>query len=72
MGHFVDEETLQGEALFREVFRPQMALGMEIYIAGRRHDDSPRLERPPFASDELHSLIVDCIAENGAGEGDFA
>src|SRR4030095_4072378 len=39
MGHFVDEQALQRQSLGREIFRPELALRMEVDVAGRSHDD---------------------------------
>jgi len=72
MGHFVDEEALQGQAFLREIFRPEGAVGVEMDVSGRRHDDAPGLKRPPFAADDPYPVIVDGIAEHGAGEVDLA
>src|SRR5436190_2651580 len=50
--HFVDEKSLPGERLFREVLRPAAAVRMEIDVAHWRHGSAARLKRPPFALDE--------------------
>ena len=71
MGHLMDEQALQRQPFFRKIFRPEVGIGMEVNIARRRHDDSARLERPPFAADELYAIVVDGIAEDRTGEGDF-
>ena len=45
---------------------------MKMDIAGRGHDNSTRLERPPFAPDQADPAIIDRIAEYGPGKCDFA
>ena len=45
---------------------------MEVDVAGRRHDDPARLERPPFAADEPYPVVVDGVAEDRTGELDLA
>src|SRR5687767_4265600 len=44
MGHFVNEQPLQREGRGGEVVAVAGVLRMEVYIAGRRHDDAPGLE----------------------------
>lgn len=64
MGHFMDEQPLEREALFREIIRPQRAIVMKVNIAGRSHDGSPGLEWPPSAADHPDAAVVDRITEN--------
>ena len=70
--HFVDEESLPGERLFREVLRPAAAVRMEIDVAHWRHRGAARLERPPFALDEEDARYIDRFAEDGADEIDLS
>ena len=64
MGHLVNEEGLAVQRLLREIVGPAAAFGVEIDIAHRRHRASARLERPPFAANQLHPRIIDGIAEH--------
>src|SRR5436190_16528801 len=72
MGHFVDEQAHQSKAARREIVRPERAFGVEVYVACRGHDHMPWLERPPFAADEAHSIIVYGASEDRTGKLDFA
>src|SRR5204862_7311894 len=70
--HFVDEKSLPGERLFREVLRPAAAVRMEIDVAHWRHGSAVRLKRPPFALDEEDARNIDRFAEDGADEIDLS
>ena len=41
---------------------------MKMDIAGRRHHDTGRLERPPFAANQADAGIIDRIAEDRSCE----
>ena len=72
MGHFVDEQALQRQALPGEIFGPQWAFRVEMDVARRGHDCLPGLERPPFAPDHPDPVIIDRIAEHGARQLNLA
>lgn len=57
--HLVDEQTLQLDRLTTEISRPAIAFGVEMDVAGRRHDNPARLQRPPFAADQPHTAVID-------------
>lgn len=72
MGQLVDEETLPMERLARKIVRPEVRVRVEVDVAHRGHGDALRLERPPFAADHSHALIIDRIAEDRTGKLDLA
>ena len=67
-----DDRTLPMERLGGEILRPEVAVRVEMDVAGRRHGRVPRLEPPPLALDHADFRIVDGVAEHRSGEGDFA
>ena len=70
--HFVDEKALCVERLKRKILSPSAAVRMQIDVAHGGHGRALWLKRPPFAVDHPHPLIVDGVAENRPGEGDFS
>src|SRR4051794_13667833 len=66
------EIGLLAEGLGREILRPAAAVRVEMYVSRRRHCGAWRLKRPPLAAEQPHAPIVYGIAEDRAGEGDFA
>ena len=73
VGHFVDEQALPRERLFREIVGPQVAMrDGNGYCPVGAIDDALRLERPPFAPDQADPRIIDRLAEHRSGELDFA
>lgn len=70
--HFVNEEALAAERLFREIIGPDVALGVEIDVSHRRHGRVARMEWPPFSLDEPNARIIDRAAENRTSECDFS
>jgi hypothetical protein len=71
VSHFVDEHSLRGQGLVREIVRPLTALGMEMDIAGRRHHHAFRLEWPPAPPDEPDASIIDCLAKHAPRKVNF-
>ena len=72
VGHFMDEEALGPQRLFRKIVGPEIALRMEVDVAARRHGRVLRLERPPFAADQPDVRIIDGVAEHRSRQIDFA
>ena len=72
MREFVDEKSLPPQRLGREIFRPQIAVRMEVDVAGRRHRGVPGMQGPPFAAHHFHAGVIDRVAEDGAGKRDLA
>jgi len=72
VGKLVHEKTLPMKRLAREIFRPQVGMGMKMDVAHRSHRHALGLERPPLAPHHPHATVVDRIAEDRSGERDLA
>ena len=66
--HLVHPERLLAKRLLREIFGPAAAVGVEPDVTGRGHCRSPRLQWPPFASEQADPRIINRVAENGSSE----
>ena len=71
VGHLMDEQVDVGLAL-REVFGPEIAAGVEVQVPRRGHHIIDRLQRPPFALDQLDLRVIDGRTEYRAAKRDFA
>src|SRR5579884_1058936 len=72
VGHLVNKEALATERLFREVFGPDAAVGMEIDVSHGSHCRIARMEGPPFALHQPYARVIDRIAEHRARKLDLA
>ncbi len=72
VGHFVNEQPLEREGSGGEIVAVEIAGGVEVNVAGWRHDDAFGLKQPPLAPDDVDARIIDRVAEHGTRQCDFA
>ena len=64
MRHFVDEQALVIDMAFTEIGAVKIAFGMKPDVAIRRHRNTARLEKGPFAVVDSHAVVIDGAAEH--------
>ena len=62
--HFVDEETLIGQAFAAKILTEKRPLGMKVYRSPRGHDGSPWLKGEEFAVGKANLIAIDGVVEN--------